>query len=213
MDPVFYGYADPAVYGGQSYSSFDPDLNPLEDEKGSQTQWGLGASYKWDDPRLKLDVGYITNEFKRDSSLTVEQGGSQNYVKLKTDNIHLGLNWEAADDWTIRAGCDWVTLNGHWDPSGAFNQFAAASKSIDFKNIDMIQTIPFVGFDWDMSANTLWSLDFRYYDTKDKIDSATYANFCSQGAQSNACATQMGYTIHPFSWYGWQVSTAIKMRF
>ena len=145
--------------------------------------------------------------------MTVEQGGSQNYVKLKTDNIHLGLNWEAADDWTIRAGCDWVTLNGHWDPSGAFNQFAAASKSIDFKNIDMIQTIPFVGFDWDMSANTLWSLDFRYYDTKDKIDSATYANFCSQGAQSNACATQMGYTIHPFSWYGWQVSTAIKMRF
>lgn len=213
MDPVFYGYADQAVYGNQSYSSFDANLNPLEDKKGKQTQWGLGASYKWDNPRLKLDVGYERNEFKRNSDLAVNQGGSQNHVKLATDNIHIGLGWEANDMWTLRAGCDMVNMNGHWDPSGAYNQFADLANSIDFKNIDVQQTIPFIGFDCDLSANTQWNMDFRYYDTKDKVDAATFANFRGDGSYHSYGDTQPGYTMHPFSWYGWQVTTQFKVKF
>lgn len=213
MDPVFYGYAAPSVYGAQSGNAFDANLNPLEDEKGSQTQWGIGGSYKWDNPRLKLDLGYEHNEFKRDSSLTVAQGGSQNHVKLNADNIHLGLGWEANDQWTIRAGADMINMSGHWDPSGAYNQFATLVNSTDFKNIDVQQTIPFIGFDYDMSANTQWTMDFRYYDTKDNVDAATFANFQQDGASQTAGNTTDGYTMHPFSWYGWQVTTQFKLKF
>lgn len=213
MDPVFYGYADPAVYGAQSASSFDANLNALEDHKGKQTQYGIGASYKWDNPRLKLDLGYNRNEFKRDSDLAVAQGGSQNYVKLNNDNFHIGLGWEANDQWTLRAGCDMVNMNGHWDPSGAYNQFAASVNSIDFKNIDVQQTIPFIGFDCDLSANTQWNMDFRYYDTKDKVDAATFANFREDGSAQTVGDTTHGYTNHPFSWYGWQVTTQFKVKF
>lgn len=202
MDPVFYGY---------SALSFNGDLNSMEDHKGKQTQYGIGASYKWDNPRLKLDLGYNRNEFKRDSDLAVLDGGSQNYVKLNNDNFHIGLGWEANDQWTLRAGCDMVNINGHWDPAGAYNQFAASVNAIDFKNIDVQQTIPFIGFDCDLSANTQWNMDFRYYDTKDKVDAATFADL--NGVGQTAGDTHAGYTSHPFSWYGWQVSTQFKVKF
>lgn len=217
MDPVFYGYADPAVYGAQSATSFDANLNALEDHKGKQTQFGIGASYKWDNPRLKLDAGYEHNQFKRNSDLAAIDGGSQNYVKLNTDNIHIGLGWEANDMWTLRAGCDMVNMNGHWDPSGVYNQYAIGyADSIDFKTIDVQQTIPFIGFDCDLSANTQWNMDFRYYDTKDKVDAATFANYGAGAdpyADQAAGNTTSGYTAHPFSWYGWQVTTQFKVKF
>lgn len=210
MDPVFYGYAyNPA---GSEFNSFDKDLNPLDDHKGKQTQYGIGASYKWDNPRLKLDLGYNRNEFKRDSDRKIEEGGSQNYVKLNNDNFHIGLGWEANDQWTLRAGCDMVNINGHWDPSGMYNQYAKDyAKTIDFKNIDVQQTIPYIGFDCDLSANTQWNMDFRYYDTKDKMDAVTFANL--DGGTQASGATKPGYTNHPFSWYGWQVSTQFKVKF
>lgn len=209
MDPVFYGYAYNPM--GQDFNSFNEDLTAKEDHKGKQTQYGIGASYKWDNPRLKLDLGYNRNEFKRDSDLAVIDGGSQNYVKLNNDNFHIGLGWEANDQWTLRAGCDMVNINGHWDPAGTYNGFAQSVNAIDFKNIDVQQTIPFIGFDCDLSANTQWNMDFRYYDTKDKVDAATYADLSGFG--QSADSTQAGYTNHPFSWYGWQVTTQFKVKF
>lgn len=201
MDPVFYGY---------SRGSFDKDLNPLDDHKGKQTQYGIGASYKWDNPRLKLDLGYNRNEFKRDSDVIEKDwaSSSQNYVKLNNDNFHIGLGWEANDQWTLRAGCDMVNINGHWDPDGQYATYANAyAKTNDFKNIDVQQTIPYIGFDCDLSANTQWNMDFRYYDTKDKMDARVFAGEQASGA------TKPGYTNHPFSWYGWQVSTQFKVKF
>ena len=106
-----------------------------------------------------------------------------------------------------------VNINGHWDPSGAYNGFAQSVNAIDFKNIDVQQTIPFIGFDCDLSANTQWNMDFRYYDTKDKVDAATYASNIP-GTQNDATTgTVSGYTNHPFSWYGWQVTTQFKVKF
>ena len=202
MDPVFYGYSD---------LSYDAALNAMEDHKGKQTQYGIGANYKWDNPRLKLDLGYEHNDFNRNSDLAAIDGGSQNRVKLNTENIHIGLGWEANDMWTVRVGCDMVNFNGHWDPTGSYNQFAALVNSNDFKNIDVQQTIPYIGFDCDLSANTQWNMDFRYYDTKDKMDASTFADYTGNGQAAGA--TYDGYTAHPFSWYGWQVTTQFKVKF
>lgn len=203
MDPVFYGYSD---------LSFDGALNALEDHKGKQTQFGIGANYKWDNPRLKLDLGYEHNDFKRNSDLNAFDGGSQNHVKLNTENIHIGLGWEANDMWTLRVGCDMVNFNGHWDPTGSYNQFAMLVNDTSFKNIDVQQTIPFIGFDCDLSANTQWNMDFRYYDTKDKVDASTFADYTPGHVQVPGDITD-GFTAHPFSWYGWQVTTQFKVKF
>ena len=64
-----------------------------------------------------------------------------------------------------------------------------------------------------MSANTQWNMDFRYYDTKDKVDAATFANFRQDGSAQTIGDTTPGYTNHPFSWYGWQVTTQFKVKF
>ncbi len=208
IDPVFYGYAHPNVYGAGTASSFNDALQPLEDNRGKQSAWGLGVSYKWDDPRIKVDLGYENNQFKRDTNLTAAFGGSQNYTKLNIDSGHLGLGWEANDQWTLRGGVDIANIKGHWDPAGIYNTFAVANNTTGFNNIDVQQTIPFIGFDYDISANTQWNMDFRYYDTTDGVDASTFA-----GPTVAAGAPAVGYTAHPFEWSGWQVSTQFKVKF
>ncbi len=224
MDPVFYGYASPSVYGIGG-NSFDPvaDGNGWYqvldgvDHKGKQTNFGIGASYKWENPRLKVDLGYEGNQFKRNvdgNLVNVNEGCSQDYVKLNNDTFHVGLGWEASDKWTIRAGCDFAQIKGHWDPAGQYNGYAQSLQDVgavayDFENIKVSQTIPYIGFDYDMTANTQWNLDLRYYDTKDGVDGDVWAG----ATTDSTAATAPGYTAHPFSWYGWQVTSQFKIKF
>ncbi|CAN0433181.1 unnamed protein product, partial [Phaeothamnion confervicola] len=124
--------------------------------------WGVGGSYKFDDPRVKIDVGYTHNEFYRDSSLSAALGGSQNQVNLDINSLHGQLSWEASDQWTLRLGTDYTTIDGHYDPSGLYNAYAIAAGDTRFNTIDAKQISPFIGFDYDISANTQWNVDARY---------------------------------------------------
>lgn len=207
MDPVFQGYAAPQVYGSNSVSSFDAALNPLEDNRGRHTNWGIGASYKFDDPRVKVELGYERNQFRRSSGLIAAFGGSQNNVDLNIGSLHGQVNWEASDKWTLRAGADYTTIDGHYDPSGRYNGFALATGSTGFNNLDSTQLSPFLGFDYDVSANTQWNMDFRYYTTT----SGTSIPTTNPNPGTNA--NQVGFTNNPFEWNGWQVSTQFKVKF
>ena len=207
MDPVFQGYAAPQVYGSNSVSSFDAALNPLEDNRGRHTNWGIGASYKFDDPRVKIELGYERNQFRRTSGLIAAAGGSQNNVDLNIGSLHGQINWEASDKWTLRAGADYTTIDGHYDPSGRYNGFALATGSTGFNNLNSTQLSPFLGFDYDVSANTQWNMDFRYYTTT----SGTSIPTTNPNPGTNA--NQVGFTNNPFEWNGWQVSTQFKVKF
>lgn len=207
MDPVFQGYASPLVYGGNSASSFDAALNPLEDNRGKHTNWGIGASYKFDDPRVKIELGYERNQFRRTSGLIAAFGGSQNNVDLNIGSLHGQVNWEASDKWTLRAGADYTTIDGHYDPSGRYNGFALATGSTGFNNLNSTQLSPFVGFDYDVSANTQWNMDFRYYTTTSGTSIPTTA------PNPATAAGTVGFTNNPFEWNGWQVSTQFKVKF
>jgi hypothetical protein len=207
MDPVFAGYAAPQVYGGTSRNSFDVNLNPLEDQRGKHTNWGIGASYKFDDPRVKIELGYERNEFRRNSNLVAALGGSQNQVNMDIGSLHGQVNWEASDKWTLRAGADYTTISGHYDPAGRYNDFAVATGSTTFNNIDSTQLSPFIGFDFDVSANTQWNMDFRYYTT------TSGTNVPTTSPVSPAAPGQVGNTNNPFEWNGWQVSTQFKVKF
>ena len=207
MDPVFQGYAAPEVYGGGSADSFDANLNPLEDRRGRHQNWGVGASYKFDDPRVKVELGYERNEFRRSSGLSAANGGSQNNVNMNIGSLHGQVNWEASDKWTLRAGADYTTIDGHYDPAGRYNGFAIATGSTGFNNIDSTQLSPFVGFDYDVSANTQWNMDFRYYTT------TSGTNIPTTNPSPQISSNQVGFTNNPFEWNGWQVSTQFKVKF
>lgn len=203
IDPVFSGYAHPGVYG-QGFNSFTDNLQPFEDPRGGSTNWGLGVTYKWDDPRIKVDLGYEAYDYTRNSGLNPSRGGSQNQVDLAVNSGHFALGWEANDQWTLRGGVDLANITGHWDPAGNYNAYAAATNSINFRNLDTTQTVPFIGFDYDVSANTQWNLDLRFYDTSDNVASTVYA-----GPGAGAA----GITAHPFNWQGYQVTTQFKVKF
>lgn len=215
MDPVFYGYDKNNSFtqnADGTYSVIDGVNN-----RGQHNNWGVGASYKWENPRIKVDLGFEGNNYNRTvkgEGAKVANGANQNYVNLNNQVVHLGLGWEASDKWTIRAGCDWAHVYGHWDPYGQYNQYAAdtslTTENYKFDNIKVNQVVPYIGFDYDMTANTQWNLDLRYYDTRDGVDTAVYAG---TGYNKETGTAAAGYTAHPFSWYGWQVTSQFKIKF
>ncbi len=204
FDPVFAGFAHPNVYGTRSGNSFDANLNPLENPRGSEENFGFYAKHILDEPRLTFDLAVERNHYQRNSSLGPAQGGSQNQVDLKSDYGLLGLSWGVNADWTVRTGLEVVHTYGHHDPGGLYNGFANATGQTNFANVNSLQTIPFFGFDNQLSKNTSWGMDFRYYTTTDHVDSAVYAG---------AGLGSIGATANPFAWSGPQVSSYYKMTF
>lgn len=142
------------------------------------------------------------HDFFRNTSLPSNLGGAQNYVDLQTTSGHLELGWEASNQWTVRGGVDLANIRGHWDPAGLYR--FAGGPTLD--TINTTQYAPFVGFDYDVSANTLWSMDLRYYDTNDNIP----ANL--QPVRTLGPATPSA-TTHPFSWQGFQVTSQFSVKF
>lgn len=204
VDVVFSGLAHPNLYGARSGNSFDAALNPLENPRGRTAEFGATFRYKLDEPRLTLEVAAERNTWKRDSMLSPALGGSQNQVDLRTDYGLLGLTWGFADDWTVRSGVEVVHASGHHDPGGLYNGFATATGQTNFRNVDSFQTVPFLGLDRQLSKTSSWSIDFRYYNTSDRVSPQVFA-----GAGAGA----IGATAHPFSWSGPQVTTYYKLTF
>lgn len=201
MDPVFAGFAHPAVYGAGTGNSFTSTLAPLENPSGEHNQYAFGGTYKFDEPRIKIDLGFEKNEYTRRSGLSAGSGGSQNNVDLEITAIHGELGWEANDKWTLRGGADYVTIQGHYDPAGVYNNYAIQTNSIGFDTVDNDQIIPFVGFDYDISENTTWNMDLRYYSTDSNINHGT------------TNTNNVGITQNPFEYSGVQVTTQFSLKF
>ncbi len=203
-DLVFAGFAHPNIYGSRSGNSFDANLNPLENPRGSEQNFGLYARHILDEPRLTFDLALERNAWRRNSGLAPLQGGSQNQVDLKSDYGLLGLTWGVNEDWKVHTSLELVHTYGHHDPAGLYNGFAVATGQTNFSNIDSFQTIPTIGFDQQLSKTSAWGMDFRYYTTRDHVDGAVYAG---------AGLASIGASANPFSWSGPQLSSYYKMTF
>jgi hypothetical protein len=205
VDPVFYGFAHPNLYGPASANSFTATLQPLENPRGSQDELEVGFSYKFKSPALKLTASYKAYDFQRATSLSPAFGGSQNRVDLGSDSIYVDLAWEASPSVVLSGGVSLVNAQGHYDPAGLYNGFAIASGSTDFTNIDSEQTIPHLAVDWKVNKSTDVNVTARYYSTHDNVDPTIWAG--------NPALGQIGSTAHPFSWEGLQLSSNLKLRF
>ena len=205
VDPIFYGYANPLQYGANSRNSFDANLNPLEDHRGSEHLYALGGSYKWADLGLKVTGGFQRLNLKRDSSLSAALGGSQNLVDMTIDSWNAEAAYDVSKKWTINGGFDYVKSSGHYDPAGLYNSYALASGSTNFTNLDSDQFIPHIGVDWAVTERSSWGLLARRYITKDHVDPNITPGVADLG--------QVGSTQHAFNWSGWQVSSEFKLSF
>lgn len=205
VDTIFAGFAHPNVYGSNSMNSFTSSLAPLENPRGKERQYEIGASHRWDSIGLTVQGSYFKHILKRNSSLSAALGGSQNQVDFKVDSFNLDAAFEVSKKWTIHGGTDWVHAFGHLDPGGLYNQYALATGQTNFKNIDSTQWIPNLGFDYDLNDHTHWTMLARHYGTKDGVSTQIQAG--------NAALGQIGSTTHPFSWSGWQVSSEFQLDF
>lgn len=205
VDPVFYGYASPLQYGPQSRNSFTANLTPLENKRGSQNDFALGAAYAWPQNGPKVSAAFRQYDFRRNSSLSAASGGSQNLVDMTSRQLTLDVDFAIANKIRAQIGADLINTAGHYDPAGLFNDYALRTGSIAFKNLDSQQTIPYVGFTWQINDTQDFGLLVRYYDTDDRVASNVGVGQANLG--------QIGSTVHPFSWSGLQVSTSYQLRF
>jgi outer membrane protein W len=68
--------------------------------------------------------------------------------------------------------------------------------------VDNDQIIPFIGFDYDVSENTTWNMDLRYFDTTSNLNTPTTPTLDA-----------IGNTQNPFDFSGFQVTTQFKVKF
>lgn len=204
IDYVFAGYAHPNQYGANSANSFNAALAPLEDPKGRQNSYTLGARYHWREPDLKITGSHRWMDFRRNSRLSPQLGGSQNQVNMKTQTLHFEVAWRANPEHLVSLGLDRIRVHGHHDPGGLYNAYAQRIGSTRFDNIDSVQTSPYVSFDWDLNQRTQWNLTLRHFDTVDGIG--------PQVTAGRAFDT-VGSSVHPFDWSGWQMTTQLSTKF
>lgn len=205
VDPIFYGFAHPSLYGGQSANSFTAALAPLENPSGSDNEFSFGGFYDFRDAGVKVTASYTRVDLERGTSLAPGFGGSQNRVDLSSDNISFDVAWDASEEVTINGGFDFVASRGHYDPAGLYNAYAVATGQTDFTNIDSEQFIPHLGVDWELAKDTQVNVTMRYYDTQDNVDPSI--------GTGNANLGQIGSTAHPFDWSGLQVISTFKLHF
>jgi hypothetical protein len=204
VDYYFPGYAHPGLYGPNSGNSFTPNLAPLEDNRGYATRYEVGTSYEFEEPNIDLRASYRRMDFKRPSSLSTAQGGSQNLVDVGTDYLNLLVGFEPNDSHRISAGLDLTRVEGHHDPGGLYNAYSQRIQSTDFSNIDSLQTSPFVTYRQTLSEAAGWEVTARHFQTTDQISSTVRAG---------RAFDTIGSSIHPFEWSGWQITTQFDVTF
>ncbi len=204
VDPVFFGFAHPNIYGAASGNSFAASLAPLENPKGSQNSFGLGASYRWEEPALKLSGSYNHESFARRTRLAPAFGGDQNHVDIDVDIFNVELEWDIDERWALTGGVDYTQTVGHFDPSGLYHAFALSTNNATFTNLDSTQTAPYLAVDFEMTKNATWNLTFTHYDTSDEVNPAVRAG---------TGPFTVGSSAHPFSWDGWQVQSQFNLSY
>lgn len=204
IDPVFSGYAHPNIYGGFSANSFTNSLAPLENPRGEENGFEIGASYRWGDPNVKLSAGYSHTDLMRKSSLNPGFGGDQNHVDLDIDMLNVEVNWKATKKLDLTGGVDYISFKGHLDPAGLYHSYAVATNSNSFETYNSDQLVPYLGLDYALSDKTDLGLTIRRYDTTDNVNPSVRAG---------TAFDSFGSSAHPFDWSGWQVGTHFNMKF
>lgn len=219
------GFTDTAFLGFSPFTFTGSGGNalaiPLENEKGNLEHLTLLASHKWmvneEETRgVTLSGLYLAYNWTRDSQLSSLLGGptgvmgeSQNYVDFNINGFNVGVGYDLTETFKVKAAYTQLDVFGHIDPLGVYNNYAASVGQTRFKNWDITQQIPEVGFDWQLSEKASWSLGAKYYMETDHIPS-TVTPSPSLPSLNVALGMQ---NAHPFSYEGVQVMSTYSLKF
>lgn len=222
IEPVFGGY-HPATFAASGGNAF---AIPLEDNTGSVENLYISGGHKWlfdeanSNQGVTLSGGMKWVDFFRQSQMQAigaangfpgagTQAENQNYVDLAFIGWHVGVDYDLTEDFTLRAGFTSVDIFGHLDPLGVNNDFAEASGQTRYNNVDITQTWPDIGFDWEIDEDVTWTLEGRYYEFTDNVPSQVF-NTPKVPAFNFNNGPQLA---HPFSWDGVQITSSLSVRF
>jgi len=208
------------------YTGAPVGVNCWDDNKGKVKKFDIGVNYKFDN-NLGLELDYFKQNFKRDTNLRVNQfywvdygmgvydwnnqigaAAATDYIDLDVTGFHLGISYPFNEKFTGKIGYDYRALNGHYDPYGANMAYALQTGSHDYTNVDIKQSVPYIGFDYKLSKNTEWGLNLQFFSTKD--DASLYAP--TPGLVYPA-GQQQTVMAHPNDWSGTQLTTEFKVKF
>ncbi len=196
------GFFD-VVFREYSPLSFDANLQPLEDRRGSVHAFGLDWNHHFSESPFSVELGYDQYHFFRPSGLTAALGGSQNQVDLVSSIGHLRLGYEVSKDLGLGLGYDFGQMRGHYDPLGVYNSYAIANGTTDFRNRDTFQHQPFIDAKWKISEKLTLDTDFRIIDSVDRVPESVFAG--TPGGPFSLA--------HPFSYSGYQFRTKMEFSF
>lgn len=212
IDAVFTAYDIDSYSVGLGASNWG---QTVDDNTGKSTHWAVGFDYKFKN-NLELGMDYYNRNFKRDTNLRIGQvvtlgnetwntqaAASANYIDFDVTGFHVGLAYPFNEKFTGKIGYDHTTIKGHYDPNNNNRIYALTTGSHDFRNIDMTQSIPYIGFDYKLSQNTEWGLNLQFFSTKDNISDGLRTPSPVAGDE----------TPNPYSWNGTQLMTEFKVKF
>jgi len=160
---------------------FFPGMTGGETTRGNITNLMLGADYKFPGTKLYAKASYDYYRLSRPSSLTGVAAAATNNVNIAEGMGKIFLSYPTNDKFLLKAGYDFTT-------------FVGAYRS-GFRNWDYVQNIPYIGFDYKLSDNTMWSLLAEGYTVTDRVSTANLG------------------TNAPFQWTGSRLFTEFKVSF
>jgi hypothetical protein len=222
IEPLFNGYSQYtfAASGGNALAI------PLEDNKGEVENLLISGGYKWlleeaeNNRGVTVKGGFRNNNFDRASNMQAigrargipglgTQAQNQNYVDLNFRGWNLQADYDVTEDFMVYGGFTQVDIKGHFDPFNVNGQYAESVGTTSFNNIDITQTWPELGFEWEIEEDLTWSANGKYFTFKDNVPAYVF-----NVPQVPSINVNNGPQVaHPFSWEGIQLTSQFSLKF
>ncbi|MCD4782893.1 MAG: S-layer homology domain-containing protein [Candidatus Eremiobacteraeota bacterium] len=170
----------------------DANTGAYETPKGKTSHIGGGIEYKFAPSAFSAGVQYDSYHYGRDSGWASNTTVARtNEVDLRYDVFKLGLAYKISSKFTLNGGYDYGSMTGYhsvfaWD----FPAYNAGDTVVD-----TYQSVPHIGFDYDLTKDTTWNFDTRFINTTDKLSGNRTGN------------------NSPQSYNGLQLTTTFKLKF
>ena len=218
LEPLFPGY-HPATFAAANGNAL---AIPLEDNKGEVQNLYISGGYKWlldeanNNRGITVKGGVKGLAFDRKTNMQNRglgqigtQAANQNLVDLGFVGWHLEVDYDVTETFVAKAGFTNVDIKGHFDPFNTGGQYAATTGVFNHNNLDITQTWPELGFEWELEDNLTWSANGRYYTFKDNVPAHVFTNPTVPALNINNGPT----ATHPFSWEGIQIQSQFSLKF
>lgn len=196
------GFTEP-VFRKLSRRSFTAGLTPLENPRGRVNSWAVELANTFTGTPWRVDFRYDTWHFRRPTSLSASQGGSQNHIDYTQSLGDISVSYQARENLLLTAGYQRGEWRGHYDPFGLYDSYAIGANSTHFTNVATVQHVPYFQTNWDVAADVRVQAGVRFYNTVDHVAGNVFA-----GSPDGS-----SFTNHPFNWKGTQLVTSVSTSF